>query len=196
MTEFLQRTKPLSLWECLHDGSVVSFESDFVARTLTIVIDSAYHWEFHKLPANTRFRISGENVRIAEVFDFEPWLGAIEPAHETPWEEAQAQRQSNYEKGRLVSTDWNAFVADITTDKDFEVMNAQLTNGQPVVVLELGIMSYPNSNYRTVRVHAEQFHFRVGERELSLEEFQEFGTAYWNNFAQKSKAQSVEAESA
>jgi hypothetical protein len=133
MTEFLQRTKPPSLWECLHDGSVVSFESDFVARTLTIVIDSAYHWEFHKLPANTRFRISGENVRIAEVFDFEPWLGA---------------------------------------------------------------MSYPNSNYRTVRVHAEQFHFRVGERELSLEEFQEFGTVYWNNFAQKSKVQSVEAESA
>jgi hypothetical protein len=195
MTEFLQRTESLSLWECLHDGSVMSFESDLMARTLTIVIDSAYHWEFHKLPANTRFRIIGENVRTAEAFHFEPWLGAIEPARETPWEEAQAQRQSNYKKGRLVSTDWNAFVADVMTDEDYEVMNAELINGQRLAVLELGIMSYPNSIYRTVRVHAEQFHFRVGERELSLEDFQKFGAAYWNNFAQKSKALSVEIES-
>jgi len=195
MTEFLQRTEPLSLWECLHDSSIVSFESDLLGRTLTIVLDSAYHWEFHKLPANTSFRIIGENVRIAETFYFEAWLGAIEPSRETPWKEAQAQRQSDYEKGRLVSTDWNAFIADVMTDEDYEVMNAELSNGQRLAVLELGIMSYPNSNYRTVRVHAEQFHFRVGERELSLEEFREFGAAYWNNFAQKSKARSIEIES-
>ncbi len=195
MTNTLQNTEPTSLWECLHDGSLVSFESDLMARTLTIAVDSSYHWEFHNLPSDTRFRIIGEHVRIAEAFDFESWLGAIEPARETPWEEAQAKRLSDYEKGRLISTDWNAFVADIGTDEDYEVMNAELTNGQPLVVLELGVMSYPNSNYRTVKIHAERFRFHVGERELSLNEFQEFGAAYWNNFAQKSKAQSLQLES-
>jgi hypothetical protein len=166
-----------------------------MARTLTIVVDSAYHWEFHKLSPDTRFRIIGKNVRVAEAFDFEPWLGAIDPSIEMPWEEAQAQRQNDYERGRLISTDWNGFVADVRTDEDYEVMNAELTNGQPLAILELGIMSYPNSNYRTVRIHAEHFIFRVGERELSLEDFQKFGSAYWNNFA-KIKAQSVKTESA
>jgi hypothetical protein len=193
MPNEVRKPEGSSLWECLHDGSILSFEFDAMARTLTIVVDSAYHWEFHKLGPDTRFRIIGENVRVAEVFDFEPWLGAIEPAREKPWEEAQAQRQSNYENGRLVSTDWNAFVADVKTDEEYEVMNAELTNDRPLTILELGIMSYPNSNYRTVKVHAEHFQFRVGERELSLDDFQKFGSAYWNNFAQKSKAQSVES---
>jgi len=196
MPNEVHKSEGISLWECLHDGSIASIDSDFMARTLTIVIDSPYHWEFHKLSPDTRFTIVGDNVRIAEAFNFEPWLGAIEPTRETPWEEAQARRQSDYEMGLLVSTDWSAFVRDVKTDEDYEVMNAELGNGPQFAILELGIMSYPNSNYRTVRVHAEHFRFRVGERGLSLEEFQEFGAAYWNNFAQKSTAQSVETESA
>jgi hypothetical protein len=187
MNDSIQNVQSQSLWDCLHDGSVVSFDSNLMARTLTIAVDSPYHWEFHELPAETRFRIIGENVRIAEAFDFEPWLGAVDPPRETPWEEAQSQRMSDYKKGRLISTDWNAFVADIVTDEDYEIMNAELTNGQPLAVLELGIMSYPDSRYRTVRIQAEGFRFHVGERELSLDEFLEFGEAYWKHFAQRSE---------
>jgi hypothetical protein len=194
MTEPLQNTGPLSLWECLHDGSIVSFASDLMSRTLTVTVDSPYHWEFHNLPADTRFQIVGENVRIAEAFDFEPWLGAIEPPRETPWEETQAQRQENYEKGRLISTDWNVFVADVETDEDYEIMNAELSMDQPLAVLELGIMSYPNSNYRTIKIHAKRFEFHVGERQLSIEDFLQFGAAYWQNFGGKSRAASVDTE--
>ena len=192
MTESIQNTEAQSLWQCLHDGNVISLESDFLARTLTIAVNSPYHWEFHKLPAETSFRIVGENVRIAEVFAFEPRLGAEEPPRETQWEEAQSKRLSDYEKGRLISTDWNAFVADVETDEDYEIMNAELTNGRSPEVLELGIMSYPNSNYRTVRIHAERFRFHVGERELPLQDFREFGEAYWKHFAQRPKAGSTE----
>ena len=194
MAETLHNTETASLWDCLHDGSIVSFESDFMARTLTIMVNSPYHWEFHKLPPDTRFQIVGENVRIAEVFDFEPWLGAIEPARETPWEEARAQRLSDYEKGRLVSTEWNVFVADVSTDEDYEIMNAELTNGQPLAILELGIMSYTNSNYRIVRVHAERFRFQVGTREVSLEDFQAFGAKYWQAFTERSKTLFTQTE--
>jgi hypothetical protein len=197
MSEPLQNTEPLSLWECLHDGSIVSLASDFMTRTLTISVDSAYHWEFHNLPADTRFHIVGEDVRITEALSFEPWPGAIEPPRGTPWEEAEAQRQTKFEKGRLISTDWNAFVADVGTDEDYEIMNAELTNGQPLAVLELGVMSYPNSNYRTVRIHAERFRFFVGGQDMSVQEFQEFGEAYWEAWAQRSaekKRSKVEAQ--
>ena len=194
MTDLLEQSEPLSLWECLHDGSIVSFESDLMARSLTVIVDSAYHWEFHKFPTDTRFRIAGENVRIGEVFDFEPWLGASEPPRETPWEEAQAQRQRDYEKGRLISVDWKAFAADVATDEDYVVMDAELTASITLAVLELGVMSYPNSNYRTVRIHAERFRFNLGERELSLEAFQAFGAAYWNDRARRAEARKKETD--
>lgn len=192
MIELLENSEPLSLWECLHDGSIESLKSDPMARRLTIVVDSSFHWDFHKLPAETRFRIVGENVRIAEVFKFEPWPGATEPADGTPWKESQEQRQRNYEKGRLVSADWNDFIAHVETDEDYEIMNAKLSVDKSLCLLNLGIMSYPNSNYRDVKVHAEHFRFNVGEREVSLQEFQQFGSRYWDNFAQKSKAQSTQ----
>src|ERR1700743_319333 len=95
------KTEKLSLWECLHDGSIEKVRSDLLARTLTIVVDMPFHWEFHKLPADTRFEIVGESVRVAEVFGFEPWLGAGKPIQDTPWEEAEEQRRSDYDKGLL-----------------------------------------------------------------------------------------------
>lgn len=190
MTEPTQSTLTQSLGACLHDGSVTSIVSDLMARTLTVLVDSPYHWEFHRLCAETRFRIIGEDVRVAEVFDFEPWPGAVDPPRETPWEQAQSQRMSDYQRGRLISADWSAFVADINTNEDYEILTAELTKGKPFAILELGIMSYPNSRYHTVRIQAESFRFHVGERELSLQEFIEFGEAYWTNFAQKSKTAS------
>src|SRR5271154_6520136 len=116
MTELLENLNPHSLWECLHDGSIESIKSAPHARMLTIVVDSSFHWEFQRLPAETRFRIVGENVRVTEVFGFEPWPGATESVHGTPWDEAREQRRRNYEKGRLVSADWNAFIAHVETD--------------------------------------------------------------------------------
>ena len=194
MPDGVYKTEELSLWECLHDGDIEQVHSSLMGRSLTIVVDTPFHWEFHKLPADTRFRIVGENVRIAEVFEFEPWLGATELAHGTPWKEAQEQRRQDYEKGRLISADWNAFIAHVDTDEDYEIMNAELSFDKPLCVLNLGIMSYPNSNYRDVKIHADRFHFNVGEREVSLQEFQEFGARYWENFAQKPQAQSAKSE--
>ena len=194
MTKLLENSEPVSLWECLHDGSMESLKSDPMARMLTIVVDSSFHWDFHKLSTETRFRIVGENVRIAEVFEFEPWPGATEPASGTPWKGVQEQRKRDYEKGRLISVDWNAFISQIETNKGYEILNAELSVDKPHCVLKLGIVSNLNSNYREVKIHAERFHFNVGEHEVSPQEFQEFGSVYWDNFAQKSKAQSPQSE--
>jgi hypothetical protein len=182
-----QNTEVISLWRCLHDGSIEKVLSDLMARTLTIVVDSPFHWEFHKLPADTRFEIVGEGVRVAETFDFIAWPGAWVPVQGTPWKEAEERRHSDYEKGRLISADWNDFAAQVGADEDHEIMSAELDITAPNVVLSLGIMSYPNSNYRDVKIHAERFRFLVGDRELSLQEFQHFGSKYWDDFSGKSK---------
>ena len=188
------KTENLSLWECLHDGSIEKVRSDLLVRTLTIVVDTPFHREFHKLPTDTRFEIVGENVRITEVFEFEPWLDASNPTQDTPWEEAEERRRSDYEKGRLISADWNDFTNQIETGEDYEIMSAELETFPPKSVLSLGVMSYPNSNWRNIKVQAECFRFFVGPRELSLQDFQEFGSKYWDDWASKSKPQEPSTE--
>jgi hypothetical protein len=105
-----------------------------------------------------------------------------------PWKEAQEQRRQNYKMGRLVSADWTSFVADVESDEEYIVLNAELINQKLCAVLELETCSNPSSNYPTIKIHAESFKFQTGDRELSLESFLEFGAAYWNNFAEESKA--------
>jgi hypothetical protein len=194
MSDKAKKTEAIYLWDCLHGGTLEKLRSDLMARTLTLVVDSSYHWEFHKLPADTRFQIVGENVRIAETFGFEPWLGATEPSRELPWKDAEKHRHQDSEKGRLISTDWNAFLAAMETDEDHEILEAKLTDSQPLVVLELGVYSYPNSNWYTVKIHADHFRYHVGERELSLEVFQEFGSKYWQAFGDRSRTQETQIE--
>jgi len=99
----------------------------------------------------------------------------------------------DYQKGRLSSLDWSAFVSQVNIPEAYQVMSAELTNNQQFTVLELGVMGDPN--YYTVRIHAERFRFYVGERELLLKDFQDFGDMYWEHFAQKSKATSAENQS-
>ncbi len=189
MEKFVPRTEPVSLWDCLHDGKATAFESDLLARQLTVIIDADYHWEFNNLPPETRFRLVAENTRICEVFEFEPWPGAIEPTRETPWDTAQALRRMDYEKGRLVSSNWNTFVTDVTGEGEFIVSAAELIKDAQIAVLELGIMKYPESDYSTVRIQAERFVFYVGNQELGLKEFLKFGSSYWQNFANRSNEQ-------
>ena len=195
MAKLLENSEPLSLWECLDDGSIESIKSEPMARMPTIVVDSSFHWNFHKLPPETRFRIVGENLRIAEVFEFEPWPGATESGHSMPWKEIQEQRPRDYEKGRLISANWTAFIAHLETGEDYEIMSAELSIDKPLCVLKLRVMSYPNSNYGEVKIHTERFHFNVGERELSLQEFQEFGVQFIGIISHKSPKRNLHGPS-
>ena len=183
------KTEKLSLWECLHDGSLEKIRSDLLARTIAIVVDIPFHREFHKLPADMRFEIVGKNVGVTEVFDFEPWQGASSPVQGMSWEETEEQRRSDYEKGRLISADWNDFISQVETDEDYEIMTAELETFPAKSILSFGVMSYPNSNWRNIKIQAECFRFFVGSRELSLQGFQAFGSKYWDDWASKSKPQ-------
>lgn len=192
MSDDTQKTDAIYLWDCLHDGALEKVHSDTMARTLTLVVDNLYHWEFHNLPSDTRFQIVGENVRTAEVLIFEPWPGETIPTHDLPWKEAEEERRLNRDKGRHVSTNWTDFVAGLEAE-DYLVMDAELESTPTHPVLHLGLMGQTNSNWRDINIRAERFRFFVGTREMSPQEFQEFGSEYWADWASNSKTQSTEA---
>jgi hypothetical protein len=141
MPDGVYKTEELSLWECLHDGEIKQVRSDLMARTLTVVVNSSFHWGFHNLPEETRFELVGENVRVAEVFSFEAWEGARNPPQDAPWEEAEKQRKEDSEKGRLISIDWKRFTSQIETDEDCLILSASLETSSAKNVLSLGVMS-------------------------------------------------------
>ena len=181
MSETVNNSEEVSLWECLHDGHVEAVSSDPMARTLAIRMDVSFHREFHGLPADTRLKIIGEGVRILGAFEFEPWPGATTPP--VPEE----QRRADASKGRLISRSWPDSIAQLNADENHFISNCELSFSIATSVLSLGVVTYQDPSYIEVRAHADRFRFFVGERERSIEQFQEFGAAYWNDWSAKSK---------
>jgi hypothetical protein len=190
-----KNTEEISLGSCLHDGILEKLSSDLMARTLTFVIDSPFHWEHHKLSEETRFEIVAEGVRVVEVFNFEPWPGASEPPKGTLYEDAEKHRRREDERGRVESSDWKAFTAEVESD-GHTILNATLNkNGAPLKSIRLGILSDRNSDYRDIQIQADDFHFSIGKREMSVEDFQSFGEAYWKAWAARNTNQTTRSES-
>ncbi len=158
-----------------------------MTRTLSFFIDSPFHWAFNNLPETTRFELRFEDVCAVAAFVFETWPGGIEPPRETPRDEAQLQRAADPVKGRMVSANWNDFVAQVAIDEEHIILTAELLQGVPDSTLKLGINSYPSSDYRDIEINAERLRFFVGERELTVTEFTLFGDAYWNDWSEKTK---------
>ncbi len=176
-----------SLWECLHDGDLESVSSDLLARTLTFLIDVPFHWEFHRLPPTSRFRLVLEGVRILEALRFEPWPGQKEIPQSTPWAEAQRQRKREYEMGRLESTDWSGFVSQVESGAGYEISHGTLTKrNESTIILMLEVYSSSTTHYRELLLQCENVTFSIGQqRQLTLEEFLAFGNAYWEAFAMR-----------
>ena len=180
-----EATNTLSLWTTLHDGILEALRSDLTRRTLSFVIDSSFHREFHYLPSETKIQIVGHGVHSVAAFAFEPGSGSTEPPRSTPWQEAQEQRRRDAAKERLISTDWTAFALQVGTDEGHIIMTADLAQEHVRSVLRLDMLC-PSSDHRDIEVHAEQFRFLIGDRELSLEEFAQFGDAYWDDWSRRS----------
>jgi hypothetical protein len=169
------------LWECLHDGHVEEISSDAMLRTVSIVMDVSFHREFHELPENTRLKTVGEGIRILGAFEFEPWPGtAAQPVPEE-------QRRADAAKGRLISRSWLDSTAAIQGDENHFISNCEISLSGDSPLLNLGVVMYHDPHYVEVRIHAEQFRYFVGEQEMSLKQFQEFGSAYWSDWSAKSK---------
>ena len=73
---------------------------------------------------------------------------------------------------------WKALTAEVESDGQ-HYFNAILNkNGAPLKSIRLGIRATGNSDYRDIQIQADDFHFSVGQREMSVEDFQSFEEAY------------------
>lgn len=190
---FAEEQNSVDLWTSLHDGVLEAVRSDLSSRTISFVIASPFHWEFHHLQADTRFEVIANGARFVTAFKFTPWPEATEPPREAPWEEAQEQRRLDALKGRLISVNWEDFVKQIGTDEEYIIMSAELFNEEHYSRLRLGALGYPSSEFRDLEIRAEAFSFLVGGKELTLKEFVQFGDAYWNDWASRNKTDSKES---
>ena len=183
----INSSQEVSLWDCLHDGSFESLISDPLARTVTIVVDVPYIWEFHGLPNETRFRFVLEGVRLVEALEFAAWPGEFIIPTGLSWDESERLRRANFSKGRLESTDWQTLAVKLEYTEGYEISDSTLSaHTSGIITLQLDLMDYSNEEYPELRITAERLRIFINEeRELSLEEFLALGEAYWKDFAER-----------
>jgi len=181
-----QGVPKFSLWETLHDGDLLAIESDLLARTVTLRFDVGYVREFHHLPADTQFVVVVEGVQSVRSVRSVPWPGGCSIPEGTPNSQQSTLIAEYHRKWREESQSWGDLVR-LTSDRyGLEVFNATLGGGAGVVSLRLGLLAAGDS-YVEAFIRGEGITFRVGDKEVTEEEFSALGRAYWEAFGKKGR---------
>lgn len=180
----------ISLWDALHDGDLLSIESDLFARTVTLRFDVGYVRDFHQLPEETRFVIIVNGVQSVRSFRSVPWPGGCPIPPGTPNEQQSIIIAEYHRKWREESQSWTEF--EKLNNDGFEVSNATLGRGPDVVALQLGLSA--DDDYVTAYIRGEWATFHVGEKQVTLEEFIALGEAYWSAFAKRAESRLTSAK--
>jgi hypothetical protein len=174
--------RTVSLWDTLHDGDLMSLQSDRFARTVTLQFDVAYVREFNHLPEDARFVLVLTGVQSVRATGSEPWPGGFStPAGASRDEEAKLI--GDYQaKWREESQSWTEFERLVARDN--EVGDATLALTDNAVALKLGLLGGRDQYYEAI-IRADRITFSVGSRQLTLEEFVTLGEKYWEAFAKR-----------
>jgi hypothetical protein len=191
MSDTAQNTESIQLWDCLHDGTLESLRSDLVARTVTFVIDVPFHWEFNNLPPDTRFQISLTEVLAASPLTFVPW-----PTRQTYITAADYELSvEESRKGRLQSVDWDEAFRKLEPARQFDVSGASFTETSPAFsTLCLQGSIDATGDYYELRIEAKHSQFFIGDNEVPLKDFVEFGERYWHAFATRTRPEDTQKE--
>ena len=174
----------LSLWDALHDGDLLSIESDLLARTITLRFDVGYVRDFHRLPEETRFVIIVAGVQSVRAFHSVLWPGGCQIPPGTPRDQENIIIAEYQRKWREESLSWTDF--ERLNENDLEVADATLGRCPNVVAFHFGLLA--EDHYVTVYIRGEGATFHVGEKQVTLEEFVEFGEAYWDAYAKRAES--------
>ena len=181
------QTNEISIWDCLHDGTLLGVTSDPLSRAATLVIDVPYLWTHHNLPADTRFYVALHACRSTQVLTHQPWPGATEPSRDLPWRESFKLRQENYAKGCFYSTDWAAFISRLQASDGYEISDANLINKDNEAFLSLDIWHGETHDYVQLRLEAGRVSFALSTNgEISQQDFLSLGESYWKAFSERS----------
>jgi hypothetical protein len=175
-----------SLWNCLHDGSLLDVNSDALERTLKLTFDVDYVRDFNKLPDAVTFDLFFSGVQSVRSLQYRVWPGAAPDIQVGTPPEEQSRLVAQYQsKWREESEDWQTFenIVKLNTNDSPEVADANLAMGTSGIALRLGLLM-PDESYRDVFVRAESLEISLSNgQHLTLQAFLALGEGYWKAFA-------------
>ncbi len=154
----------LSLWDTLHDGDLISIESDLFARTVTLRFAVGYVSNFHHLSEQTRFVIVTSGVRSVRSLRSVPWPGGCSIPQGTPNAQHEALITEYHRKWRQESQSWSDF--ERSASDGLEVSNAILGRGTDVVALQLGLLMANGSYIEAPTFVVRTLRFTLGKGQL------------------------------
>lgn len=179
-------TSTESLWDCLHDGSLLDAHSDALERTLKLTFDVEYVREFNKLPDGVTFEFCLTGVQSLRSMRYRVWPGAAPDIHAGMPREEQSRLVAEYQsKWREESEDWQTFEKAVRRESSDspEVSDANLAMGTSGIALNIGLIM-PDGDYRDIFIRAESLTFALSnDRQLALQEFLSLGRGHWEAFA-------------
>ena len=185
-----QDATEVSLWAGLHDAQIVSIQSNLLARTITLHLESDHLLEFHKLPLDMQFLLRLEGVQSARVVHYAVWPGEFSvPTGVAREEEARliAEYQS---KWREESLSWSELESALTAEckQVIDIADATLaTSADNSVALRIsGLLNY--TSYRELFLRAEQLALSRGDgQDLGIAGLLKMGEDYWDAFERQKK---------
>lgn len=176
-------SEEVSLWDCLHDGSLIYISSDLMQRTVILRFEVDYVRTFNNLPERSTFEFLLAGVRSVRSLRYTVWPGPCEKYAGLPASD-QSRIVAEYQaKWREESEEWEKFEAFANNADSPIISNASLVSAVNGVALRLQMMVSGDS-YRDVFFRADALNIRISDgRELTLNEFLGLGEAYWNAFA-------------
>jgi hypothetical protein len=177
-----------SLWDCLHDASLVSVRSDLLARTVALEFEIGYLQEFHMLPADLRFLLRFGGAQSVRLLRYESWPGPFSVPPGTSRAEESRLIADYHAKSRQESGAWPDFERQISAENSLEVLeSAVVESAAGSVALRLGGM-LDSGGYHEVYIRAERLDVERSDHvPLGIGQFKELGEQYWTAFAQRSK---------
>lgn len=178
-------TRNISLWDALHDGTLMSVQSDVLNRTVTLQFDVDYVRDFNHLPQDTRFVMVLSGVQSVRAVRSEPWPGGFSLPKGVSREEESRLMAEYRSKWRDESQSWKEF--EQLSGEDMGVSDAMIAVGDSnSIALRMAVMTFEGNSYFEAFIRAQGISFSVGDDQMEVEQFLSLGEAYWKAFADRS----------
>ena len=176
------------LWDCLHDGELLSCRSELVERRVTLEFRVSHLVD--EIGDDLRFFLHLHDVESVRANVYFRWPGEFSIPEGTTRDEECRLIEEYQAKWREESIGWLSFEGSLSTDP-LQISEAELARGGGGVALKLGGHLdgerfhdlYCSVFVRGSRVSAS----RSDEKPFSLEQFVEMGRQYWEEFSRRSK---------
>ena len=176
------------LWDCLHDGELLSCRSELVERRVTLEFRVRHLVD--EIGDDLRFFLQLHNVESVRANVYFRWPGEFFIPDGATREEQCRLIEEYQAKWREESIGWLTFEGSLSTDP-LQISEAELTRGSGGVAFKLGGHldgeRFHDLFFSVYRRGSQVSASRSDEQPFSLEQFVEMGRQYWEEVRQRRK---------